>query len=184
MPRQRELSAIVNTRARFLAIVGGVLALGAKRREDPGWHHVHGTNGLTLSTTAPLEFAVTLLDGTPFRLSDHRGTLVVLNLFATWCGPCRAEEPDVAAFAAAHASDTIVVSVDIGETPEHAREFRGAFDVTYPLALDESQAAFKAIGMKEYPTTLFIRPSGRLACAFVGQLSRADLEIERTHALA
>jgi thiol-disulfide isomerase/thioredoxin len=174
----------VTSRARFLAIAGGVLALGARHRPgDDGWHHVHGPNGLALSTSMPLDLTFVIVDGTVFRLADHRDKLVVVNLFASWCGPCNAEAPDVTAFAAAHAADTIVVSVDVGEPPATAREFRVRYDIDYPMASDESATVYKSIGMHAYPTTLFVRPNGRLACAFVGQLSRDDLEAERRYAL-
>lgn len=175
----------VRSRGRFLAILGGALALGSRHRDaDSGWHHVHGANGLALSTTTPLDLTFVTVDGSLFRLADHRDRLVVVNLFASWCAPCNAEAPDVTAFAAAHTADTIVVSVDVGETAATAREFRGRFAIDYPVASDESSSVYKAIGMHAYPTTLFVRPNGRLSCAFVGQLSRADLEAERTYALS
>jgi thiol-disulfide isomerase/thioredoxin len=174
----------VTTRARFLTIAGGLLALGARRRkDDDGWHHEHGPNGLTLSTTVPLDLTFVTVDGSIFRLADHRGKLVVVNLFASWCGPCNAEAPDVTAFAAAHPDDTIVVSVDVGESASTARAFQERYAIDYAVASDESSSVYKSIGMRAYPTTLFVRPDGCLSCAFVGQLARADLESERTYAL-
>lgn len=172
-------------RARFLTITGGLLALGGRRRSgDGGWHHVHGPNGLTLPTNVPLDLTFVTVDGSVFRVADHRGEVVVVNLFATWCGPCVAEAPDVTAFASAHAADTIVVSVDVGESPATARGFGQRFGIGYPVASDESSTVYKSIGMHAYPTTLFVRPNGLLSCAFVGQLSRDDLETERAYALA
>lgn len=174
----------VSSRGRFLAILGGLSALGAKRRSSDGWHHVHGSNGLALSTTVPLDLSFVTVDGSTVRLADHRDRLVVVNLFASWCGPCNAEAPDITAFASSHAADSIVVSVDVGEPVATARQFRARFGIDYPIVSDESSSVYKSIGMQEYPTTLFVRPGGRLSCAFVGQLSRDNLETERAHALS
>jgi thiol-disulfide isomerase/thioredoxin len=176
----------VSSRARFLAIAGGLLALGAKRRAaiQQGWHHVHGPNGLALSTKTALDLTFVTVDGSVFDVADHRGKIVVVNLFASWCGPCNAEAPDVTAFAAAHAADTTVVSVDVGEPAAAAREFQIRYGIDYPVASDESASVYKSIGMHEYPTTLFVRPNGLLACAFVGQMSADDLETERAYALS
>ncbi len=183
MSRERYENG-VTSRARFLAIVAGALALGAKHRSaDEGWHHEHGANGLALSTSVPLDLTFVTVDGTLFALADHRGKVVVVNLFATWCGPCNAEAPDVTSFAQAHAADTLVVSVDVGETAATARQFQARYGIDYPVAADESSRLYKSIGMRAYPTTLFVRPNGKLACAFVGQLSREDLETERSYAL-
>jgi thiol-disulfide isomerase/thioredoxin len=175
----------VSSRARFLAILAGALALGARHRsDDDGWHHEHGPNGLALSTAVPLDLTFVTVDGAVFRLADHRDRVVVVNLFASWCGPCNAEAPDVTAFAQAHAADTVVVSVDVGEPAATARQFRSRYGIDYAIASDESSSVYKEIGMHAYPTTLFVRPSGRLSCAFVGQISREDLEAERTYALS
>ena len=130
----------------------------------------------------PLDLTFLTVDGTVFRLADHRGTIAVINLFASWCGPCNAEVPDVSAFAAAHAQDTIVVSVDVGEPVATAREFAARYGIDYAVASDESSSVYKSIGMHAYPTTLFVRRDGWLACAFVGQMSRDDLEAERAYA--
>ena len=59
----------------------------------------------------PEDFAVECLDGTEFRLSEHRGEVVVINLWATWCGPCVQELPEFAAFLSAHSRDVSVLAV-------------------------------------------------------------------------
>jgi cytochrome c biogenesis protein CcmG/thiol:disulfide interchange protein DsbE len=159
--------------------------LGAhKSGDDGGWHHVHGPNGLALSTKTPLDLSFPLLDGQTFHLTDVRGKVVFVNLFATWCGPCRDEFATLADFAAAHSDDTVVVSVDVGENPNLVRLFAHQESIGFPMGFDTDSAIYARIKMERYPTTLILRPDGRLSCAFVGEMTRAYLEDERRFALS
>jgi len=171
------------SRRTFLAGIGAVGLLGARKR-DAAWHHEHGPNGLALASKAPIDLTIPLLDGTTFRTADQRGRVVVINAFASWCGPCNEETPDLRAFAAAHADDTTVIGVDLGDDADKARAFAHANSLPYPLAADPANALYTRLGMTAYPTTIILRPDGRLSCAFIGEMSRDRLEDERMYALA
>ena len=79
------------------------------------------------------------LDGPRFRLEAYRGKVVFLNVFATWCPPCRAEQPDVVAFAAAHPDDTAVIGIDVREEDNTVRAYRKKFAIPYPIAMDRHE---------------------------------------------
>src|ERR1700694_4982617 len=75
----------------------------APKPAPSGKPHVHGNNGVTMIPERRLvEWKLEVLDGPRFKLSDYRGVVVFCNVFATWCGPCREEQPDLVAFARAH----------------------------------------------------------------------------------
>jgi len=110
--------------------------------------------------------------GRAVSLADYRGKIVVMNLWATWCPPCREEMPDLERLASAYAkAGVIVLGVDQGESPQRAAEFAHSLRIDYPIWIDDQQRygrLFTALGL---PTTVFIRPDGVIAKGFDGALT-------------
>jgi thiol-disulfide isomerase/thioredoxin len=150
--------------------------------------HVHGPNGITsLPEHRPIGWKMDVLDGPPFDLNAYRGKIVFINIFATWCGPCRAEQPTVVAFAKAHADDTVVVGMNYEELDDKVREYRKTFDIRYPIAMDRAGKTLRGVyvgGEMKFPMTIVFRPDGTLSCAWAGDRSRNWFEGEREAALA
>jgi thiol-disulfide isomerase/thioredoxin len=91
--------------------------------------------GLVVGQPAP-PVEGTRLDGRHFSLADARGKVVVLNVWATWCGPCRQEMPALEAFNAAHAKDGLVVLAISADDPADADKVRAVMrDFSYPAAM-------------------------------------------------
>ncbi len=127
-----------------------------------------------LGRTAP-EFALPNLDGSTLALADLRGETVVLNFFATWCGPCRMEMPDLSRFStSARARGIRVVGIDVQEPPTVVREFVASMALAFPVLLDEDGAASEAYGVEAFPTTLLIDPSGAVVAVQVGMIENFD----------
>ncbi|MDQ6941347.1 MAG: TlpA family protein disulfide reductase [Candidatus Eremiobacteraeota bacterium] len=149
--------------------------------------HVHGANGLIrIPENRPVEWKMEVLDGPEFRLSAYRGMAVFVNVFATWCGPCREEQPVMVAFARAHPDDTAVIGIDVYEADNDVRAYRKKFEIPYPIAIHRSRMTVPAIFKNDsliYPTTLAFRPDGTLSCAWSGGRTRAGFEDEREYAL-
>jgi thiol-disulfide isomerase/thioredoxin len=149
--------------------------------------HTHGIDArLQLPVSRPVELKMEVLDGPDFQLSRYRGRVVFLNVFATWCEPCRGEQPELTAFAQLHADDTTVVGIDAGEEDDAVRSYRKYFHIPYPIAMDRSNAIVPRLyrtGLA-YPATIVVRPNGTISCAWCDRVDAAWLENERLIALS
>lgn len=94
------------------------------------------------------------------RLSDFRGSPVVLNWFATWCGPCRAEIPDFQAAYAALGGEVVFLGVNLQESPDAAVGMLDEFGAAYPALLDEEGDVALHYRLPGMPTTFFIDADG------------------------
>lgn len=130
---------------------------------------------------API-FVGRTLDGEPFELAAYRGQVVLLNVWATWCQPCRKEMPELQALHARHKDrgfTVIGVSVDAARLAAEVRRMVGEYGLTYPNVHDARNSiggAFKIVG---YPTTFLIDRHGGLAWRKDGMLEPDDPELAR-----
>ena len=122
------------------------------------------------------QLALPTLDGAPLQLDTLRGEPLVLNLWATWCPPCRRELP-VLVDAGRRAQGLRIVLVDQREAPEQVRAYlRAAALQPRWLALDVDGALAARYQVPGFPTTLFFDADGRLRRMYVGELSAATLQ--------
>lgn len=117
-------------------------------------------------------FDVTTADGKPASLARRRGSIVVLNLWASWCPPCRAEMPDLQRLYRAYASRGLVVlGVDQGESPDAAASFARSLGIGYPILVDEQQRYGRVYAALGLPTTIIVDRSGTVVRGFDGPLT-------------
>lgn len=121
-------------------------------------------------------FALQSDSGERVSLAQYRGRIVVLNLWATWCPPCRAEMPELQRIADQDAArGVVVVGVNQGESPERAAEFARALHIGYPIWMDDRQLygrAFTALGL---PTTVVVGRDGTVVHGYDGALTYDQL---------
>jgi cytochrome c biogenesis protein CcmG, thiol:disulfide interchange protein DsbE len=116
------------------------------------------------------DFRLLTTEGEELQLTALRGQPVVLNFWATWCPPCRAEMPELEQLQRQYAADgLIVLGVDQGETAEAVTGYaRGVVQTTFPLVLDIQLEASKAYQVRALPTTFFVDAEGRIRDVKVG----------------
>jgi peroxiredoxin len=124
------------------------------------------------------DFALATADGSTLRLSDLRGKVVLLNFWATWCPPCKAEMPDLEALYREYGAERnfAVVGVNMEESSETVRAFAQANGISFPLALDaDGKVSSQAYGVRTLPTSMLIDREGRIRDAWNGRLSRREM---------
>lgn len=122
----------------------------------------------------------TTLDGTPFMLADHRGEVVVMNVWASWCAPCRAEAPTLAEVSTAMAPQGVTfVGIDTRDSPATAASFVDRFHLSYPSIVDPDgriQLLFgDSLPPQAIPSTVVIDREGRVAARALGRVDAATL---------
>ena len=128
-------------------------------------------DGMRMAPNADLVLADQ--DGVEHRLSDYRGKTVFLNFFATWCGPCQREIPDIEALyrdRGENAGEVVVLGVANPKTPEHpqnsdvgvdeVKAFVDEYGITYPVLMDTTGQLFSSFGVSSFPTTFMIDKDG------------------------
>ncbi|MYH62097.1 MAG: TlpA family protein disulfide reductase [Caldilineaceae bacterium SB0675_bin_29] len=132
-----------------------------------------GEGSPDVGETAP-NFAFFLADGRGADLASLQGKPVVLNFWATWCGPCRAEMPDLVAL---HESDNdlVVLEVNVGEELSAVEEFAKEFGMNMTVVLDEEDLIRRAYQVRNMPTTVFIRADGTIGARWPGFLAGEQL---------
>ncbi len=155
----------------FVALVGIGLLVGTL---------ASGPKGSSPSTRAPEpapDFSVPLFDGSTFTLSDHLandGRPVVLNLFASWCLPCREEIPELSRFATDH-PDVLVLGVAVQDRWDDALALVEELQPTYPTGFDTDDQVLLAYPIMGVPTTFVIASDGTIAERYSGKLTYEDL---------
>lgn len=120
------------------------------------------------------------LDGEPFALTDLAGKVVLINVWATWCGPCREELPELQRLHAAHNGRglTVVgVSVDRRGALRAVRAMADDFSLTYPIVFDPDSEAIADWAVRGYPTSFLVDREGMLRWRRDGIVRPDDAEL-------
>ncbi len=128
-------------------------------------------------TGGPVDFELERLDGGTTRLSDFRGQWVVLNYWATWCAPCRAEIPELSELHVER-EDITVLGIAYEEAEKSDFEaFLAEFQPAYPMLLVDVYAPPEPFGVpRVLPTTFILDPQGQVVKSFVGPVTRTQVE--------
>ncbi|MHB8509300.1 MAG: TlpA family protein disulfide reductase [Candidatus Dormibacteria bacterium] len=121
------------------------------------------------------QFQGTDLDGKQLGLAAFSGKPVLLNFWASWCGPCRAEQPGLDRLARDYSGRLQVLGIDVRDNNQQARIYRDEFKVPYPSLYDQAARLEFAYTVDAPPSTVLIDSSGTVVFRVTGGLSEADL---------
>ncbi len=132
-----------------------------------------------IGSPAPDFALIDTRDGTTVRrLSDYRGKTVVLNWFASWCGPCAAEIPDFQDAYAALDGEVVILAVNLQESRETASSMLEGLGATFPSVLDTDGAVAQHYRLLGMPTTFFIDKGGIVRMSGSGRITAETLKDE------
>ena len=131
------------------------------------------------------ELVMRQLDGGTWRMAEHRGQVVLVNYWASWCGPCWEETPGLIRLSQEMGPKGLAVvgvAIDEGGAGK-VRKFVDEFRVPYPVAMPERMSQVE-YGLEGVPTTILVDKQGRVAKAYVGAVRRADFKTDIEELLA
>ncbi|MAS36129.1 MAG: alkyl hydroperoxide reductase [Anaerolineaceae bacterium] len=128
-----------------------------------------------LQAFAP-NFTLLNTDGDRIQLEDLRGSPVIVNFWATWCGPCIVEMPTLQSIFESHqASGLRVLAINMGESADTIKAWQQTHQLTYDLLVDEQQKVAAQYYLRGQPSTYVISPEGVITSIFFGPIQESTL---------
>lgn len=167
---------------RFVVIAAVLFLSACYNAPDAG--RAGGGGPAALAGAPAKSFDVRRTDGRTDSLAKHRGQVVLLNLWATWCPPCRDEMPVLERFSRENAGKVVVLGVDQGESADVAQAFAKERGVTFAILVDEQQQygrAYEGIGL---PTSVIVGRDGHVVKGVDGAMTLEQMRAAVAPALA
>lgn len=149
-------------------------------KSEAAMKEVIAKNGIEVGKIAP-DFELSKLDGTTVKLSDLKGKKVILNFWATWCGPCQQEMPDMEAFYKIHKDDVEILAVNYtvserANGEEKVKQFAEEKGLTFPVLLDKDISVTTTYKVITIPTSYFVDTKGVIQDKFIGPMTQKEME--------
>jgi thiol-disulfide isomerase/thioredoxin len=137
-------------------------------------------DGILVGKNAPLHFTLKDMHGDDVVLSSYKGKVIILNFWATWCGPCKAEIPDLVTLQQQYRDDLVVLGFSVDDTPEKMKPYAAEYKINYPLLVgngrEDVQDAYGPLW--GIPVSVIIDREGKIARKHSGIASREQFERE------
>jgi len=153
-----------------------VRARASAKIEKPAQRAAPATAGTYAGSRAP-DFSARGLDGADHSLADLRGRVALMNFWATWCGPCRAEMPAIQAVYDAHRAEGFTVwGINSGEDASLIPPYMQQLNLNFPVMLDRDSRISRMYRVFALPTTYFIGRDGIITQVIIGEMNEASLD--------
>lgn len=166
----------------ILPVAAGLLLIGFAFVSMTSSRSRSNTQSLSSVEPVPVNFAapelsLNNLSGRTESLTDYRETVVLVNNWATWCPPCKAEMPTLADYYRAHKSEGFtIVAIEAGDPADIVAPFVQSYDLEFPIWLDPNGASLRAFGNGTLPNSYVIDRAGTVRYAWMGEINKAMLE--------
>lgn len=171
-PKHRNSTPLILLSAGVVLIIVGLVALAFSN--DRG--RAEAASNSTRWETAPT-FVLPTLQGERLALADYQGQYVLVNFWATWCPPCRAELPDLVSYYEAHADQGfMLIGVNERESPSLINSFLDSSALDFPVVMDSDGRVMQQYGVSAMPSSFLVNPQGQIVQMWSGMISRATLE--------
>ena len=130
--------------------------------------------------SAAPDFTLRTMSGPNMRLQEQRGRVVMVNFWATWCGPCRQEMPQLnRLYEKYHAAGFVLLGVNVDDDQRKAAEVAGKLGVTFPVLLDTDKIVSKLYDLSTMPSTVIIDRDGKVRYVHRGYLTGYEENYEQ-----
>lgn len=141
---------------------------------------VYGIN--SVKTTPPAEnkakeFSLKDINGKTVKLSDYKGKIVIIDFWATWCGPCRRGIPDLISLQKEYADKLVVIGISVdreGQTKKDVPAFTKNNGINYPIVYADNKVISDYGGIEAIPTSFIIDKKGNIVKNFVGLVEKSE----------
>lgn len=125
------------------------------------------------------ELTMTTLDGKTITSRDLAGKVVIVNFWATWCAPCRAEIPDLVKLQTQYKDQLVILGILSEDEPgPHVSQFAADYKINYPIVPETKELLAAFPGIYALPTTFLVGPDGKMMQKHIGQIRPAQIELE------
>ena len=179
--RQRQNNyalALIGVGLLVIGVVAAVMIINLNKRENSA---VASGNEYTVTPAevnypAP-ELTLNDIDGNTVSLSDHLGSVVLVNNWATWCPPCKAEMPTLQAYYTAHLPEGFtLLAIEAGDPLPDVIAFVESYQLTFPILIDPNNLALQAFNNDSLPSSYVLDRQGNIRLAWTGPISLEMLE--------
>lgn len=155
----------------LIALLGVAIVQAMDKKAEPENVSQEAANmgGLKVGAKAP-DFELKTLAGDTIKLSDLKGKKVMLNFWATWCPPCKAEMPAMEEFHKEAGDEVVILAVNIDPHLD-VKAFVDENGITFPIPLDEEDKVNETYQVLSIPTTYFIDTKGNIGNKYIGAMN-------------